>query len=72
MAQGGPQGNVGGGRGSAEGGCCPPPPPPQALCQGGRGGGAVPGVGEWLRALGLERYEEGLLRNGWDDLEFLR
>lgn len=34
--------------------------------------GAVPGVGEWLRALGLERYEEGLVRNGWDDLEFLR
>ncbi|XP_077647065.1 phosphatidylinositol 3,4,5-trisphosphate 5-phosphatase 2 isoform X2 [Lonchura striata] len=37
----------------------------------GRGAGAVPGVGEWLRALGLERYEEGLVRNGWDDLEFL-
>ncbi|NWT57709.1 SHIP2 phosphatase, partial [Erythrocercus mccallii] len=37
----------------------------------GRGVGAVPGVGEWLRALGLERYEEGLVRNGWDDLEFL-
>ncbi|XP_074775556.1 phosphatidylinositol 3,4,5-trisphosphate 5-phosphatase 2 isoform X1 [Athene noctua] len=43
----------------------------EALCQGGRGVGAVPGVGEWLRALGLERYEEGLVRNGWDDLEFL-
>uniref|UniRef100_A0AAR2K8U8 phosphatidylinositol-3,4,5-trisphosphate 5-phosphatase n=1 Tax=Pygocentrus nattereri TaxID=42514 RepID=A0AAR2K8U8_PYGNA len=28
-------------------------------------------VGEWLQRLGLERYEEGLLRNGWDDLEFL-
>ncbi|KAF1527399.1 Phosphatidylinositol 3,4,5-trisphosphate 5-phosphatase 2, partial [Eudyptes sclateri] len=42
-----------------------------ALCQAGRGVGAVPGVGEWLRALGLERYEEGLVRNGWDDLEFL-
>ncbi|NXO31619.1 SHIP2 phosphatase, partial [Cisticola juncidis] len=38
----------------------------------GRGVGAVPGVGEWLRALGLERYEEGLVQNGWDDLEFLR
>ncbi|XP_064266864.1 phosphatidylinositol 3,4,5-trisphosphate 5-phosphatase 2 isoform X2 [Passer domesticus] len=37
----------------------------------GRGGGTVPAVGEWLRALGLERYEEGLVRNGWDDLEFL-
>ncbi|XP_072775338.1 phosphatidylinositol 3,4,5-trisphosphate 5-phosphatase 2 isoform X1 [Taeniopygia guttata] len=37
----------------------------------GRAAGAVPGVGEWLRALGLERYEEGLVRNGWDDLEFL-
>ncbi|NXK00558.1 SHIP2 phosphatase, partial [Corythaixoides concolor] len=43
----------------------------QALCQAGRGVGTVPGVGEWLRALGLERYEEGLMRNGWDDLEFL-
>ncbi|XP_052668668.1 LOW QUALITY PROTEIN: phosphatidylinositol 3,4,5-trisphosphate 5-phosphatase 2 [Harpia harpyja] len=43
----------------------------EALCQAGRGVGAVPGVGEWLRALGLERYEEGLVRNGWDDLEFL-
>ncbi|KAJ7995318.1 hypothetical protein DPEC_G00243310 [Dallia pectoralis] len=28
-------------------------------------------VGEWLLKLGLERYEEGLLHNGWDDLEFL-
>ncbi|MGH0181892.1 UNVERIFIED_CONTAM: hypothetical protein FKN15_007784 [Acipenser sinensis] len=28
-------------------------------------------VGDWLRRLGLERYEEGLLHNGWDDLEFL-
>ncbi|XP_042314085.1 LOW QUALITY PROTEIN: phosphatidylinositol 3,4,5-trisphosphate 5-phosphatase 2 [Sceloporus undulatus] len=28
-------------------------------------------VGEWLRALGMERYEEGLIHNGWDDLEFL-
>ncbi|NXU07132.1 SHIP2 phosphatase, partial [Buphagus erythrorhynchus] len=37
----------------------------------GRGVGTVPGVGEWLRALGLERYEEGLVHNGWDDLEFL-
>ncbi|KAM6342064.1 LOW QUALITY PROTEIN: phosphatidylinositol 3,4,5-trisphosphate 5-phosphatase 2 [Podargus strigoides] len=43
----------------------------EALCQGSRGVGTVPGVGEWLRALGLERYEEGLVRNGWDDLEFL-
>ncbi|NXL54558.1 SHIP2 phosphatase, partial [Podilymbus podiceps] len=43
----------------------------QALCQAGCGAGTVPGVGEWLRALGLERYEEGLVRNGWDDLEFL-
>ena len=29
-------------------------------------------VGEWLQRLGLERYEQGLLHNGWDDLEFLR
>lgn len=30
------------------------------------------GMGAWLRAIGLERYEEGLVHNGWDDLEFLR
>ncbi|XP_048453813.1 phosphatidylinositol 3,4,5-trisphosphate 5-phosphatase 2 [Rhincodon typus] len=28
-------------------------------------------VGNWLRRLGLERYEDGLIHNGWDDLEFL-
>uniref|UniRef100_A0A8C7YK38 phosphatidylinositol-3,4,5-trisphosphate 5-phosphatase n=1 Tax=Oryzias sinensis TaxID=183150 RepID=A0A8C7YK38_9TELE len=28
-------------------------------------------VGEWLQRLGLEKYERGLLHNGWDDLEFL-
>ncbi|XP_016405484.1 phosphatidylinositol 3,4,5-trisphosphate 5-phosphatase 2A [Sinocyclocheilus rhinocerous] len=28
-------------------------------------------VGEWLQKLGLQHYEEGLLHNGWDDLEFL-
>ncbi|XP_039225688.1 phosphatidylinositol 3,4,5-trisphosphate 5-phosphatase 2 [Crotalus tigris] len=28
-------------------------------------------VGEWLRAISMERYEEGLIHNGWDDLEFL-
>ncbi|XP_078258097.1 phosphatidylinositol 3,4,5-trisphosphate 5-phosphatase 2A [Rhinoraja longicauda] len=28
-------------------------------------------VGNWLRRLGLECYEEGLVHNGWDDLEFL-
>lgn len=28
-------------------------------------------VGEWLQRLGLEQYEQGLLHNGWDDLEFL-
>ncbi|XP_060129945.1 phosphatidylinositol 3,4,5-trisphosphate 5-phosphatase 2 isoform X1 [Zootoca vivipara] len=28
-------------------------------------------VGEWLRAIGMEKYEEGLIHNGWDDLEFL-
>uniref|UniRef100_A0A672FXH1 phosphatidylinositol-3,4,5-trisphosphate 5-phosphatase n=1 Tax=Salarias fasciatus TaxID=181472 RepID=A0A672FXH1_SALFA len=26
-------------------------------------------VGEWLQRLGLERYEQGLLHNGWDDLD---
>uniref|UniRef100_A0A672M9B5 phosphatidylinositol-3,4,5-trisphosphate 5-phosphatase n=1 Tax=Sinocyclocheilus grahami TaxID=75366 RepID=A0A672M9B5_SINGR len=25
----------------------------------------------WLQKLGLQHYEEGLLHNGWDDLEFL-
>ncbi|KAJ7320397.1 hypothetical protein JRQ81_019908 [Phrynocephalus forsythii] len=29
------------------------------------------GLGEWLKAIGMERYEEGLVHNGWDDLEFL-
>lgn len=29
-------------------------------------------MGAWLRAIGLERYEQGLVHNGWDDLEFLR
>ena len=29
-------------------------------------------MGAWLRAIGLERYEEGLVHNGWDDLEYLR
>ncbi|XP_078514745.1 phosphatidylinositol 3,4,5-trisphosphate 5-phosphatase 2 isoform X1 [Lissotriton helveticus] len=29
------------------------------------------GVGDWLRAIGLDRYEAGLIHNGWDDLEFL-
>uniref|UniRef100_A0A8C2GFB7 phosphatidylinositol-3,4,5-trisphosphate 5-phosphatase n=1 Tax=Cyprinus carpio TaxID=7962 RepID=A0A8C2GFB7_CYPCA len=28
-------------------------------------------VGEWLQKLGLQHYEQGLLHNGWDDLEFL-
>lgn len=44
----------------------------EALCQVARGAGAgESSVGEWLRAMGLERYEQGLLHNGWDDLEFL-
>ncbi|XP_064361342.1 phosphatidylinositol 3,4,5-trisphosphate 5-phosphatase 2 isoform X2 [Dromaius novaehollandiae] len=43
----------------------------EALCQAGRGGPGESSVGEWLRALGLERYEPGLVHNGWDDLEFL-
>ncbi|CAJ0966388.1 unnamed protein product [Ranitomeya imitator] len=43
----------------------------EAAYQGGRN--SLPGssVGEWLRGIGLERYEEGLIHNGWDDLEFL-
>ncbi|XP_044114541.1 phosphatidylinositol 3,4,5-trisphosphate 5-phosphatase 2 isoform X1 [Neovison vison] len=46
----------------------------EAPCpQGGRAGGGLgeAGMGAWLRAIGLERYEEGLVHNGWDDLEFL-
>ncbi|XP_052012685.1 phosphatidylinositol 3,4,5-trisphosphate 5-phosphatase 2 isoform X1 [Apodemus sylvaticus] len=45
----------------------------EAPCpQGGRVGGlGEAGMGAWLRAIGLERYEEGLVHNGWDDLEFL-
>uniref|UniRef100_A0A8C0JSU5 Phosphatidylinositol 3,4,5-trisphosphate 5-phosphatase 2 n=1 Tax=Canis lupus dingo TaxID=286419 RepID=A0A8C0JSU5_CANLU len=45
----------------------------EAPCpQGGRAGGlGEAGMGAWLRAIGLERYEEGLVHNGWDDLEFL-
>ncbi|OXB69614.1 UNVERIFIED_CONTAM: hypothetical protein H355_005652 [Colinus virginianus] len=42
------------------------------LCPVGRGAGvSESSVGEWLRAMGLQRYEEGLLHNGWDDMEFL-
>ncbi|XP_025212102.1 phosphatidylinositol 3,4,5-trisphosphate 5-phosphatase 2 isoform X3 [Theropithecus gelada] len=46
----------------------------EAPCpQGGRASGlGEAGMGAWLRAIGLERYEEGLVHNGWDDLEFLR
>ncbi|KAM6157825.1 phosphatidylinositol 3,4,5-trisphosphate 5-phosphatase 2 [Rhynchocyon petersi] len=45
----------------------------EASCpQGGRvGRQGEAGMGAWLRAIGLERYEEGLVHNGWDDLEFL-
>uniref|UniRef100_A0AAZ3SW52 phosphatidylinositol-3,4,5-trisphosphate 5-phosphatase n=1 Tax=Oncorhynchus tshawytscha TaxID=74940 RepID=A0AAZ3SW52_ONCTS len=44
----------------------------RCLCEGGREGGREgSSVGEWLQRLGLDRYEEGLLHNGWDDLEFL-
>ncbi|EMP27289.1 Phosphatidylinositol-3,4,5-trisphosphate 5-phosphatase 2 [Chelonia mydas] len=45
----------------------------EALGQGGRSSSSLSecSVGEWLLALGLERYEEGLIHNGWDDLEFL-
>ncbi|XP_034850972.1 phosphatidylinositol 3,4,5-trisphosphate 5-phosphatase 2 isoform X3 [Mirounga angustirostris] len=45
----------------------------EAPCpQGGRASGlGEAGMGAWLRAIGLERYEEGLVHNGWDDLEFL-
>ncbi|KAM4702269.1 phosphatidylinositol 3,4,5-trisphosphate 5-phosphatase 2 [Discoglossus pictus] len=44
----------------------------EALYQGGRSSSLrESSVGEWLRAIGLERYEEGLIHNGWDDLEFL-
>ncbi|KAG8538881.1 hypothetical protein GDO81_021845 [Engystomops pustulosus] len=43
----------------------------EAAYQGGRNSLQGSSVGEWLRAIGLERYEEGLIHNGWDDLEFL-
>uniref|UniRef100_A0A8D0GPB1 phosphatidylinositol-3,4,5-trisphosphate 5-phosphatase n=1 Tax=Sphenodon punctatus TaxID=8508 RepID=A0A8D0GPB1_SPHPU len=45
----------------------------EALCQGGRSSASLSecSVGEWLRAIGLETYEAGLIHNGWDDLEFL-
>ncbi|XP_072254682.1 phosphatidylinositol 3,4,5-trisphosphate 5-phosphatase 2 [Pyxicephalus adspersus] len=45
----------------------------EALYHGGRSSSSLQGssVGEWLRAIGMEQYEEGLIHNGWDDLEFL-
>ncbi|XP_053312578.1 phosphatidylinositol 3,4,5-trisphosphate 5-phosphatase 2 [Spea bombifrons] len=45
----------------------------EALYQGGHNSSSLreSSVGEWLRAIGLERYENGLIHNGWDDLEFL-
>uniref|UniRef100_A0A669DDA2 phosphatidylinositol-3,4,5-trisphosphate 5-phosphatase n=1 Tax=Oreochromis niloticus TaxID=8128 RepID=A0A669DDA2_ORENI len=47
--------------------------PPQALWGSSSSSLSVgeSSVGEWLQRLGLERYEQGLLHNGWDDLEFL-
>ncbi|KAJ6664785.1 hypothetical protein lerEdw1_005757 [Lerista edwardsae] len=46
---------------------------PQALGQDGRSSSrqSESSVGDWLRAIGMERYQEGLIHNGWDDLEFL-
>ncbi|KAM9319728.1 phosphatidylinositol 3,4,5-trisphosphate 5-phosphatase 2 [Gastrophryne carolinensis] len=45
----------------------------EALYLGGRNSSSLQdsSVGEWLRGIGMERYEEGLIHNGWDDLEFL-
>lgn len=45
----------------------------EALYHGGRSSSSLSSssVGEWLRGIGMERYEEGLIHNGWDDLEFL-
>ncbi|KAG7470915.1 hypothetical protein MATL_G00118860 [Megalops atlanticus] len=65
--------------------CCTFPPrsiqesiaedlPEEGMWQGGSSSSSLSvesSVGEWLQRLGLERYEEGLLHNGWDDLEFL-
>ncbi|KAG5837112.1 hypothetical protein ANANG_G00235800 [Anguilla anguilla] len=48
--------------------------PEEGMWQGGSSSSSLSvesSVGEWLQRLGLERYEEGLLHNGWDDLEFL-
>ncbi|XP_026578268.1 phosphatidylinositol 3,4,5-trisphosphate 5-phosphatase 2 [Pseudonaja textilis] len=47
----------------------------ESLTQEGQSAGcrrSESSVGEWLSAIGMERYEEGLIHNGWDDLEFLR
>uniref|UniRef100_A0A4W4E8J7 phosphatidylinositol-3,4,5-trisphosphate 5-phosphatase n=1 Tax=Electrophorus electricus TaxID=8005 RepID=A0A4W4E8J7_ELEEL len=49
-------------------------PAEQGAWQGGSSSSSLSvetSVGDWLQRLGLERYEAGLLRNGWDDLEFL-
>ncbi|XP_043928961.1 phosphatidylinositol 3,4,5-trisphosphate 5-phosphatase 2 [Protopterus annectens] len=45
----------------------------EAICHGGSSSSSLyeSTVGEWLRSLGLEKYEGGLIHNGWDDLEFL-
>uniref|UniRef100_A0A669C9X4 phosphatidylinositol-3,4,5-trisphosphate 5-phosphatase n=1 Tax=Oreochromis niloticus TaxID=8128 RepID=A0A669C9X4_ORENI len=45
--------------------------PPQALWGSSSSSLSVgeSSVGEWLQRLGLERYEQGLLHNGWDDLD---
>ncbi|XP_041918880.1 LOW QUALITY PROTEIN: phosphatidylinositol 3,4,5-trisphosphate 5-phosphatase 2A [Alosa sapidissima] len=48
--------------------------PEEVLWQGGSSCSSLSvegSVGDWLQRLGLECYEEGLLHNGWDDLEFL-
>uniref|UniRef100_A0ACB8FFR9 Phosphatidylinositol 3,4,5-trisphosphate 5-phosphatase 2 n=1 Tax=Sphaerodactylus townsendi TaxID=933632 RepID=A0ACB8FFR9_9SAUR len=40
----------------------------EALGQDGRSSSrqSESSVGEWLRAIGMERYEEGLIHNGWE------
>ncbi|XP_048349053.1 phosphatidylinositol 3,4,5-trisphosphate 5-phosphatase 2 [Sphaerodactylus townsendi] len=46
----------------------------EALGQDGRSSSrqSESSVGEWLRAIGMERYEEGLIHNGWDATQEFR
>ncbi|TRY58072.1 hypothetical protein DNTS_022713 [Danionella cerebrum] len=43
----------------------------QALWRSSSSSSLDSSVGQWLQKLGLQSYEQGLIHNGWDDLEFL-